>query len=176
MTPFPRESWIVLGILVVIVLIAILGVYIPESRKLEAFCTEMVSQQRSLEDNAAKASVVLNMVRQVQAMKAQYRHFDRRLPKQIELGGFLREITTDSSQDNLQSLAIEPGNPERADLFHTLPIIMRFQGSYLGLANFLERIDKMQRLTRVQRLRILRPPAGQELEIEVQLNIYFTES
>ena len=53
---------------------------------------------------------------------------------------------------------------------------MRFRGSYLSLVDLLQRIDKMERLTRVQRLKITREKQGDSLDIELQMNIYFTES
>ena len=109
-------------------------------------------------------------------MKLQYKDFGRRLPKRRELGGFLREISGHLNQGDLSNQLIEPGNPSREELFHTLPIIMRFKGSYLSLAGFLQRIDKMERLTRVQTLKITREKQGDSLDIELQMNIYFTES
>jgi hypothetical protein len=58
---------------------------------------------------------------------------------------------------------------------------MRFKGSYLTSVDFFKRIDKMERLTRIQKLKITNKPSEDEqrdpiLDIELQLNIYFTES
>jgi hypothetical protein len=52
---------------------------------------------------------------------------------------------------------------------------MTFEGDFLALARFLRRIDTMARLTRVEKL-IIQPGArGDELSIELGMNIYFTE-
>jgi hypothetical protein len=55
---------------------------------------------------------------------------------------------------------------------------MRFQGSFTALANFLERLDKMERLTRIQKVHIAadnkRVPAA--LDVQLQVNIYFTDT
>ena len=68
---------------------------------------------------------------------------------------------------------MQPGNPSREELFHTYPIILHFKGSYLSVAAFLARIQKMQRLARVQKLKII-PGLEDKLDVELQLNIYYT--
>jgi Tfp pilus assembly protein PilO len=130
----------------------------------------------ALEADGQKAFVVPELLRQVEVMKGKYKDFDRRLPKRQELGGFLREISEGLSQENLTNQTIEPGRPAQEDLFFTLPIVMKFRGSYLSLARFLERIDAFERLTRVQKLDIMPGGEGGALDITVQMNIYFTES
>ena len=110
-------------------------------------------------------------------MRSDYSNFDRRLPRQKELGGFLREISGHLADEKLSNQLFEPGKPSREELYHTLPIIMRFKGSYLSLGALLQRIEKMQRLTCVQKLKIDAPAGGHdEMDIELKLNIYFTES
>ncbi len=81
--------------------------------------------------------------------------------------------------ENLSGQLIEPGSPSSDELFHTLPIILRFNGSYLSVASFLNKLEGMERLTRVQKLQIRRDKkSGRpgELEVELHINIYFTES
>ena len=177
MARLSQESWIVPGILVVGVTAAILAAYLPQNRRLKDVRSKIASQKLDLSENAAKAAVVPAMLRRMQEMKALYKDFDRALPQSRELGGFLREISDRMTEEGLSDPLIEPGNPTREELFHTLPIIMRFKASYLSLARFLHRIDTMDRVTRVQSLRIdrkSRKTVSGELDIELQMNIYFT--
>ena len=176
-----KNSLILLGIMAAVIIVMGLAVFLPQQRKLNAMHAEIITQKQAIEVNAAKASIVPEMVRQIQELKSRYTNFDRRLPKQKELGGFLREISGNLAQEHLANQLIEPGNPVRQELYHTLPIIMRFEGSYLSLAKFLDRIDSMERFTRVQRL-VITPASGDRdklsemLNMELQMNIYFTES
>jgi Tfp pilus assembly protein PilO len=172
---FTRDNLIVLGILATAVAASIFAVYLPQGRKLQQVQGAIDSQKAALESQSQKASVVPDIVRQLQDMKKRYKDFDRRLPKQKELGGFLREISGNLAEEKLSNQLIEPGNPTREELFHTLPIIMRFRGSYLSLTSFLKRIDTMERLTRVQKLKVVGDPKEEGLNIEMQLNIYFNE-
>jgi len=170
------DNWIMLGIVGALVAASIVFAYLPQSRKLSEIHEAITSQKLALEANAKEAKVVPDMIRQIHEMKKRYKGFDRRMPKRKELAGFLLEISRILDTEQLSNTQTRPGNPTREELYHTLPIIMKFEGSYTSLASLLERIDKMERLTRVQRLSISKEPKNEGLEIEVEMNIYFTES
>ncbi len=173
-----KDDFLVVGVLVVIVITATFLIFMPQGKKLDNVREQISSQKMALESDSMKASVVPTMVKQVEDMKKRYQDFDRRLPKQKELAGFLRDISDNLRQEDIPNIEIEPGNPKPEELFHTLPIVMRFKGSYLSLARFLKRVDQMERLTRVQELNIAQSKNRDEtgLEIELHLNIYFTKS
>jgi len=177
-----RDNLIVVGVLLAIVVAGAVLVYLPQRKQLRDLRTRTARQKIHLVENAGRASSVPSLLRHVQVMKKHYRNFDRRLPAQQELGGFLREISGNLSEEqSLSNQLIEPGNPTRSKLFHTLPIILRFQGSYLSLASFLKRLERMERLTQIEKLSITScspAPAGttQGVDIELLMNIYFTEN
>jgi len=178
MPGFSKDNIAMLGILAVLMAVAAGVMYWPQSRTLNELRMEIEKEKTVTDAYAAKVAVVPDLRRQVDEMKLRYKDLDRRLPKQKELHGFLKEISENLEKEKLSSPFIEPGNTAREDTFHTLPIIMRFQGNYLSLASFLKRIDTMERLTRVQKLTITTDPKNPDAKIncELRLNIYFTES
>lgn len=172
-----KDNIIVLGFLGAVLIGTAIFVYIPQSRRLTDLETEITHQQQRLAEESDRAAVIPDMAREISALRSRYRGFDRRLPKQKELGGFLREISSHLDDQKLSNCSIEPGAPKREELFQTYPIIVKFNASYPALAAFLDRIDRMERLTCVEKLVIdSRGDDGQDLGIELQLNIYFTES
>lgn len=172
-----RDSVVFLIVVVVLGGVAALGVYVPQGKRLERIKAEAASQQMVLQSQSAQAAAVPAIMRQIHDMKLHYKDFDRRLPKRKELGGFLREISSNMAEEQLSNQLIEPGKPSREELFHMLPITMKFQGRYLSMASLLKRIGEMERLTRVQKLSISADSKKDgDLSIEVLLNIYFTES
>jgi Tfp pilus assembly protein PilO len=171
-----RDGIIMCGIVVVMTAAGFQFGYRPSARKLEQIREETSDVRASLLADSEKASAVPQLLRQVEEMKGKHKDFDRRLPRRAELGGFLREISEDLSQESLSNQTIEPGRPTQEDVYFTLPIVMRFQGSYLSLVRFLERINRFERLTRVQKLSIIPGAAENQLDITMQMNIYFTES
>lgn len=171
------ENWIVLGAVLALTAGATAMVYYPQHKKLSQCQVQIEQQHQAMREDVSKASVVPSMVRQVQDMRSRHKNLDRRLPQQKELASFLGEITSQVSQERLANQVIMPGSkPLCEDEYNTLPIEMKFQGTFLSLVSFLKRIDRMERLTRVQRLRISADPKNKDLGIELQLNIYFTAS
>jgi len=177
MPKFSKDNVAMLGILCVLLSVAAGVIYWPQARTLTDLRRQVESEKNTIDTYAAKVAIVPDLRRQVDEMKLRYKDLDRRLPKQKELHGFLIEIS-ENLEKGLSSPSIVPGNTAREDTFHTLPIIMRFQGNYLSLASFLKRIDTMERLTRVQKLLITTDPKSPDSKIncELWLNIYFTES
>ncbi|MCE5327287.1 MAG: type 4a pilus biogenesis protein PilO [Planctomycetaceae bacterium] len=186
-----RENWIVLAMLVGISTAACTLLYLPQKKRLEAVKADIAAGKIEIAEQAAKTASVPELLRRVDEMQKQLNKFDRRLPQRRELDGFLREINTRLTEAGLRDALIEPGNPLKEELFNTLPIIMRFRGSYLSLANFLEGIHHMDRMACVHSVRIGQERGGDmrrgaqgeaekimgdtaKLDIELQLNIYFT--
>jgi Tfp pilus assembly protein PilO len=171
-----RENWVVLGIAGAMLLTATTLVYLRQGRELDQLRTQILERQTALESSAAQVAVVPNLIRQVQAMKDRYQDFDRKLPRTQELGAFLRQIDASLSENGLSSLSIEPGKPSREEYFNALPVIMKLRGSYLSLAGLLDSMERMERLSRVQRIVITKDGKGDDLNIEMQINVYFTQS
>jgi len=171
-----------LGIMAAVITVATILVYLPQQRQLNSLKTAIGQEKLRMAENAQQCSAVPAMIRQVQDLKKRYGNFDQRLPQQIELGGFLREISGNLSQENLANQLIQPQSPKQAELFHTLPIMLRFRGTYMSLAGFLRRLSEMERLTQVERITINEsqeePKSGEpwQLDVEVLMNIYFTEN
>ena len=176
MKSLSRDSLIMLGVAAAVIIAAVVLVFLPQSRKINAVRSQVAGEEAQLASDTVKASIVPDVARHIEEVKSRYKDFDRRMPQSKELAGFLREISSIVASERLDNQLTEPGSPRRGKFYHTLPIIMKFQGSYLSLASLLERIDGMERLTRVQKLWIGRDPKSEDLKIELQINIYFTES
>ena len=171
-----RDSLIVLGILTVIVVTYMAVIHRWQSNSLDGVRGRIAEGERLLQANGQKATHVPAMIRQVERMKQRFnKDWDRRLPQGTELDGFLREIYANLAQERLFNQVMRPGDPTRGPLYNRLPITMTFEGDFLALARFLRRIDTMARLTRVEKLIIQPAGGGNELSIELGMNIYFTE-
>jgi len=173
---FSKRTLIAMAIAAGIVGLATLGVFLPQQHRLRKISARTDVQKRKLDGNAQQATVVPELAAEVDEMKGRFTDFDQRLPKKKELGGFLREISEYLTAANLTDQVIEPGQPTQSGLVHTLPIMMTFRGSFLDTGRFLNRLEGMQRLTRIERLSILRTRGEGDLETELLINIYFTES
>lgn len=172
-----RDNWIVLGILLAVVATFAGVAFYPQQRKLGHVRQEIVRADQQLVADRQAVACVPEMVQQVDELKRRFKNFDRRLPAQQELSEFLKEISTTVLAERLENQVIQPGNPTRGDLYNRLPILLQFEGGFQGLANFLSKLDQMERLTQIESI-VVRPvkPESDRLKVEMKVNIYFTES
>lgn len=172
-----RSNWIVVGVLAVAVAVYTLAVHRPQQRKLGDVRARIERAKAQLEQDDARAERIPQLQREVQRYRSEFHSFDNRLPLRQELAEFLREISSSAGSGRLADLVIQPGSPTRDTLYNRLPIVMNFHCSFADLVGFLARLDEMTRLTRVERISI-RPTSNteQDLKVEMQINIYFTES
>ena len=170
-----KDIWIVAGILAVMITVAVLLVYRGQGKRLDEFKARISATRTTVGSQSQTVAIFPELVKQVKSMRTRYQNFDRRLPGRQELGGFLKEISGYLGDDHFSDQLIEPGSPTREELFHTLPIIMRFKGSYLTSVKFFKRIEEMQRITTNNPKEKNGVKGDPMLDIELQLNIYFTE-
>ena len=172
-----KDNMIFLSVAIALIAAVSLLVYLPQNGKLNELQTGIASQKLKLNADSMKAAIVPSLLKQTEEMKSDYKDLDRKLPKRTEIAGFLRNISSNLAEEsNLINESFTPGSPSKEDLYHTLPIKMKLQGSFLSLVSFFDRINKMKRVTRVKNLKIDVNPKTDDLDVEMTLNIYFTES
>ncbi|MFP4106719.1 MAG: type 4a pilus biogenesis protein PilO [Phycisphaerae bacterium] len=172
-----KENTIALGVAVAMAVGVSVAWYFPQASRRNELQSRTATERARLTEDVQRARVVPEIARKVEAMKKRYRGWDVKLPRKQELGPFLRDISSHLSDEELsREVVIKPGNPSRGELFNTLPIQMKFTGGYLSLASFLQSIEKMERLTRINKLTVKQNEVEESLEIDVEMNIYFTES
>ncbi len=174
---FSRDNLIVLGILAVIAITYFAVVYRPQSASAENISARTTEVKHLLESDVVQASRIPPMLREIEQMKHRYNDKDwgRRLPERQELAGFLSEIASGLSQEKLTIHLVQPGNPSQNPRYNCLPITLKFEGDFISLARFLKQIDGMTRLTRIERLMIQSDEGMKNIEVEMGMNIYFTE-
>ncbi len=172
-----RDTLVIAGILGVMLIGAGVFVYVPQNREFDRVCGEITSVGQTLEVQSRSAATVSKIIGQIRALKERCKDFNRRLPRQQELGEFLKEISDIVREEQgLSNQLIKPGNPTEGAQFNTLPIVMELEGPYLALSRFLHRINEMERLARVHDLAVTLDPEEDIVNVTIRLNIYFTKS
>jgi Tfp pilus assembly protein PilO len=171
-----RDNTVLVCILVGLAIAYALVVFRQQSNALAALRDRVSRTAVHVEQDDAKAHRVPAMKREIEQMRQRFtKDWDRRLPQSKELSGFLREIAANLAEARLANQIIQPGSPTKGSLFNCLPITMRFEGDFLSLGSFLARVGQMTRLTRIESMNIKPDQASGNLQIEISMNIYFTE-
>ncbi|MHC4294017.1 MAG: type IV pilus inner membrane component PilO [Planctomycetota bacterium] len=170
------DSWIVLTLVVAAVGLSALLIYAPQGHELQELRSRIDLLKTAQTKDFREASTGPEMVRRIEKMKRRYQNFHRPVTKRNELDDPLREINDILSSEQLANQSIEPAAPIRKDIYHTVGVVMKFEGSYLSLGSLLKRIDEMKHVTRVRKLSISGTPEQRDLDVEMHMNIYFLES
>jgi Tfp pilus assembly protein PilO len=133
-------------------------------------------KQRELMDNETKTAIRPYVQQQVDESRRKLARFDKQLPKHVEWGQFLNDITLLRDQAGLRDCHIVPTGAKPNDLFVEFPIQVKFQGDFLSVFSFLRQMEQMQRLTRVRDLTVKSKTAGSGVvDVSLSMNIYYTE-
>jgi type IV pilus assembly protein PilO len=168
----------VLGVTVATLAIAFYAfIYRPNSESLEDLDAKIQTKQRDLQGNKSRVQILPEVMNAVNVMSVRLEGFNKKLPRQPDLGPFISDITELSHQAALRKVFVEPGVPHRADAYAEWPIALKFEGDFLNAFEFLRRAEDMNRLTRVKGLRVRSMDGGKsgQVQVELSMNIYFSE-
>lgn len=151
----------------------------PETQRLSKLNEQIDRKQLELQDNQSRTTIRQQVEKDVIELERRLEKFDARLPKQQELGQFIRDVNRLSHQSMLRPFNVEypPTGPQRSELFTEVPITLKFEGDFLSVFSFLRQMEQMQRLTRVRNLNIRQSAdLSGHVTVDLQMYIYFVDS
>ena len=176
-----RAQWVLGTVLLLLLCGFIALIYRPSNQRLQSLQQQIDDQRRNLTSNKTRVQILPDVLLAVNEMRNRLERFDKKLPKQPDLGPFINDITEVSHQTALRKVTVEPGVPARTDLpgggYAEWPIALKFEGDFNSVFAFLRRAEEMQRLTRVKGLKVKSTDAGKsgQVQVELSMNIYFSE-
>lgn len=172
----PNDTWIMFAVLSAIVGVFVLVIYLPQSRYMNQLQAQMAQDKDEIERDAGAVGAVPALMRKVHELQVQYNGFDRRLPKEVDVGAFYKDVSAGFAQEKLARPYMAIQSPVREDLYTTLPIQLQTEGNYLSVGRLLQRLDGMERLTQVEKLELKAQPKGSHVEVSMLVNIYHMPS
>jgi Tfp pilus assembly protein PilO len=171
-----RMQMVLAGAFVIFGLFFLMFGYRPQMVELNGLRTHIAEKKRDLDSAQARAKALPMVMAEVARLQQRVERFDKKLPKQQDLGAFIKDITQLSQQTSLRRWRIDAKAPKRNELYSETPIQIHFEGDYRSAFSFLKQAEQMQRLTRLHnvQIRVLDSQLGQ-VEVQAALTIYFTE-
>jgi Tfp pilus assembly protein PilO len=173
-----RAQWVLGLALALLVVMFYTFVFRPNSQKLADLREQIAVKQRDLSSNKTRVQILPEVMVAVSDMQTRLVEFDKKLPRQPDLGPFIHDITELSDQAGVKNKwAVEPGMPIRGDGYDEWPIALKFEGDFLSACSFLRRCEGMKRLTRIKGLNMRSLDYGKSgrVQVELSMNIYFLE-
>src|SRR5438874_944443 len=109
------QAVLTLYLAVALMLFYVVG-YRPENRRLAELQMQIETKRRSLDLNSARVQILPDVVMKVNELRARVDRYDKRLPRQQELGQFIRDLNGMVHDAALRGLTVQPGVPVRSGL------------------------------------------------------------
>ena len=171
-----RAQWVMGSSMLLLCAAFYLFGYRPATIRIAHLRSQIDMKSRELESNQRETAVRPRLEVEVADMKKRLARFHKQLPKQVEWGQFLNDITLLRDQAALRDCHIVPTGAKPNDLFVEFPINVKFEGDFLSVFSFLRQMEQMQRLTRVRDLTVkAKEPGSGMVDVTLSMNIYYTE-
>lgn len=175
-----------LGIALVAVLaIGALAVYVPQRRAIASMRLELLRTEAELAANQGKADMLPQLKLTVAALRRQVDQY-KPLRGGSDIQQALHEISTINNSTQLAGYKYETGEIKSRPLCREQPLKITFQAEFVDAMSFIQKLEAMDRLTRVRELSIQKydaapttsggKPKTGEVEVTMSLSIYFDPS
>ncbi len=137
-----------------IYLLVFIGVFIAGNYFLVADVrTDLIRQKgeeaklvQSYESKSFQAANLDEFKKQMEDLDGSYAALLRQLPRDTEVPGLLEDITNTGRGSGLKFESIDLGKEERVEFYSVLPIHLKVEGGYHGLAGFVSGVAGLPRI------------------------------
>jgi len=158
-----------------LIVLFIAGVWMPDRLQAASLRQRMSEAQQQLDAGQA-ASVKLRALRpQTTELRQRVEATAKYVPVESEIAELMRELHTTLQRCDARDIATRHGNEFRGMNYTVIPITLEFRSSFIDAFVFVEHIESMSRLVRVDRLQVMgkRDHPGALLDVTVELSAFY---
>ncbi len=96
----------------------------------------------------------------------------KKLPESEVIGGFLADLDALASKADVKVNKVTSGQSVAEEVYTRTPITFSCEGSFAGLHSLLFRLERMDRLVRVEQVSISRRAPSSRYEMNAQCSVY----
>jgi type IV pilus assembly protein PilO len=163
-------------VLVGLIAAAYFVIFEPNNKEIAEAKSAIATKQAKLATLAEKTSNIGDIEAKIAELEDAIAHFQSMLPNDREVETLLREVWELAGEHDLTAKSVRPDKPVKAAQYEELPIKMTILGDFDGLYSFIQDIEKLPRITRMPRIRVVKQ-SGEDAEGMVQadltLSIFF---
>jgi type IV pilus assembly protein PilO len=151
---------IILAVLIVIGYVYLFGddkSKTKQAQKTEADIQEEIKQIEFKMDELRTQGTEESIDAQIKALKQEIMQASSAFPSDVGIAGLLRELSIIGDSSGLQILLFEPQEPMSEGVYEEIPIKLKLRGTYKQVAGFLYGISNLNRVIRVQDMKITGP-------------------
>jgi type IV pilus assembly protein PilO len=130
---------------------------IKEAQKTEADMQEEIRQVEFKIDELKAQGTEESIDAQIKTLKQEIMQASSAFPSDVGIAGLLRELSIIGDSSGLQILLFEPQEAMNEGVYEEIPIKLKLRGTYKQVAAFLYGVSNLNRIIRVQDMRITGP-------------------
>lgn len=109
----------------------------------------------------------------LQDVTAQIAEVQRRVPREADAGGFLKEVTKVANAERLTIKDFQPEKPMVGNGFAQMRVTLKGQGSFASICSFFDQLSRLTRLSKVQDLTLSAGEHASDHPMTATLVIFF---
>ena len=164
---------LVLGLLVAGAMIA--GLWWPTHARRRALTAQIEQADSVLRDSGAKDVGLSALAQKVELLKTSADAAQQRVPTQLGLGDLLRQLSLQADAQQVTSLEVSTKSIIAGPDYSIIPLTVQFHGLFPSVFGFLQAVEQMPRLVRVNRVDLHGVPSkpGDPLAVTIELYTFF---
>jgi type IV pilus assembly protein PilO len=154
-------------------LIIILYIFLShEDTSEETIQSEISKLEQNIEDLHTNSDLEV-LVSEVKKLKQEVLKESSFFPKDISLSVVLRELTEIGDSTGLQILLFEPQGVKNQGVYEEIPIKIKLRGSFRQIAAFFYGVSNLNRIVKIQEMKI-QGPVNRSEAIITETDVLFT--
>lgn len=151
-------------------------VFRPQNREIEQAKSEISVKKALLDQLQKETNRNEDLERANEEMRVAVDAIEARLPNQKEVDSVVRDVSTLALEAGLEAPAMKSEKPVEAARYMEQPLALRMKGQFEGFYDFLLKLEKLPRITRIPDLKIVRQDDSDgHMKAEFTLSIYFQD-
>jgi Tfp pilus assembly protein PilO len=167
-----------LGIALLIVLtVGALAVYVPQHRAIAATRLELVRTEAELASNRGRAAVLPQLVAAIGTLRRQVDQY-KPLRGSSDIERAMHEISSINTSTLLQDYKFQTDLVRSLPMCREQPLKVTFTADFVDAMSFIQKLEAMDRLTRLRELTIQKRDGarGGEVNVTMSLSLFFDPS
>ena len=147
--------------------------YRPTTNKIASLDNDIRNMQREIDDSSIKSQALTQVTLEVSELR---RKLDgaKKLPKEMDVAGFITDITHISQRTQLRKPDYHPDEPKRGELFSVYPIRLSLAGDFDNVFSFIRETEALPRLSRVRTINFKKDTKEQNtVVVNMGMDLYF---
>ena len=163
----------------VVVMVGMLGciyflVWAKSQSKIAGMERKTEEKLKALADLKRATSGVSDVDKKVAELEEAIKFFEKKLPQERDIDQILKEVWSMAEQNQLTTKTIKTMKSQRGAAYNEQPIEMTLSGNFTGFYEFLLKLERLPRLTRVSQLSLDKISGAEgQMEAKLVLSIFF---